>query len=193
MNKRTDVINFLINKYQYNSYLEIGVRNPEDNFNSINCAVKHGVDPEGKCEYVMTSDDFFSTNENIYDIIFIDGLHLEEQVQKDILNSLKFLNKNGTIVIHDCSPVKEEHQSEIYNNGTWNGTTWKAWANFRMEREDLKMFVVNVDHGCGIIRRGKQEVFPFEHNLDFNFLNSNRKKLLNLKEVSDLNVVLEDE
>ena len=69
---RTDVINYLIKKNSYLHYLEIGVRNPNDNFNSILIESKDGVDPAGTCNYPMTSDLFFN---NIpltkkYDIIF---------------------------------------------------------------------------------------------------------------------------
>ena len=34
--------------------------------------------------YKMSSDIFFKSNKKYFDIIFIDGLHLEEQVDKDI-------------------------------------------------------------------------------------------------------------
>ena len=47
----------------------------------------------------MTSDEFFKNNEIYFDCIFIDALHIYEQVRKDILNSIKFLNANGIIII----------------------------------------------------------------------------------------------
>ena len=47
-----------------------------------------------------------------YDVIFIDGLHLEKQVIKDIGHALQHLNKNGTIVLHDCKPGSKFHQEE---------------------------------------------------------------------------------
>jgi hypothetical protein len=42
----------------------------------------------------MTSDEFFEINKSTYDIIFIDGLHIDEQVERDIINGLKILNLN---------------------------------------------------------------------------------------------------
>ena len=54
----------------------------------------------------MTSDEFFENNEIYFDCIFIDALHIYEQVRKDILNSVKFLNTHGIIIIHDCLPKK---------------------------------------------------------------------------------------
>ena len=181
--KRTDIINHLIKKNNYKRYLEIGVRDPESNLNLIDIEHKDGVDPAGRCNYPITSDDFFEQlDENVkYDIIFIDGLHLDYQVEKDITNSLKHLSDGGTIVMHDCSPIKEEHQVEEYVIGTtWNGTTWKAYVKFRMTDENLNMCVVDTDHGVGIISKGKQTLFPKSDVLDFKLLDENRKEILNL-------------
>lgn len=181
--KRTDIINHLIKKNNYKRYLEIGVRDPESNLNLIDVEHKDGVDPAGRCNYPITSDDFFEQlDENVkYDIIFIDGLHLDYQVEKDITNSLKHLSDGGTIVMHDCSPIKEEHQVEEYVLGTtWNGTTWKAYVKFRMTDENLNMCVVDTDHGVGIISKGKQTLFPKSDVLDFKLLDENRKEILNL-------------
>ena len=42
---RIEIINSLIKKNNYKTYLEIGVRNPDDCFNHIVCNKKHSVDP----------------------------------------------------------------------------------------------------------------------------------------------------
>jgi predicted transposase YbfD/YdcC len=181
--KRTDIINHLIKKNNYKRYLEIGVRNPDENLNKITVEHKDGVDPAGNCNYPIPSDDFFNQLDIDlkYDIIFIDGLHLDYQVEQDITNSLKHLNEGGTIVMHDCSPIKEEHQVEEYVVGkTWNGTTWKAYVKFRMTDENLSMCVVDTDHGVGIITKGKQTLYPNSDVLDFKLLDENRKDILNL-------------
>ena len=181
--KRTDIINHLIKKNNYKRYLEIGVRNPDENLNKITVEHKDGVDPAGNCNYPIPSDDFFNQLDVDvkYDIIFIDGLHLDYQVEQDITNSLKHLNEGGTIVMHDCSPIKEEHQVEEYVVGkTWNGTTWKAYVKFRMTDENLSMCVVDTDHGVGIITKGKQTLYPNSDVLDFKLLDENRKDILNL-------------
>ena len=39
--KRTDVINYLIKEFNFKSYLEIGVRNPDDNFSLIEIEKKY--------------------------------------------------------------------------------------------------------------------------------------------------------
>ena len=132
---RTDLINFLIRSFQYQRYLEIGVRNPRHNFNRIDIKEKDGVDPAGKCRYTLTSDLFFETvapKIPPYDIILIDGLHLAEQVLRDVTNSLAHLNPGGTIVLHDCNPPSAAHQVEQYDGKSdWNGTVWKAFVLFR--------------------------------------------------------------
>ena len=60
----TDIINDFIKKYNFKSYLEIGIHNKEDNFNKIKCENKIGVDPDenAKADYVITSDEFFKNN-----------------------------------------------------------------------------------------------------------------------------------
>lgn len=160
--KRWDIINYLIEKSNYKSYLEIGVRNG-DCFNRVSCNLKIGVDPDlrsvatNKC----TSDVFFEYNVKNFDIIFIDGLHHAGQVKTDIINSIKVLSSGGTVVCHDMNPQKEEHQVVPRRTAHWNGDCWKAWVQLRSKNGGLQnifdspfeMFVVDTDEGCGVIRR----------------------------------------
>jgi Methyltransferase domain len=172
---RSNIIQGLIDKYKYKKYLEIGVNNqkqPGYNWVNILCETKHGVDPNIDTTFKMTSDEFFAQNKETYDIIFIDGLHLYEQVYKDILNSLAVLNDNGTIVVHDCNPIEEITQREIRASDAWHGSVWKSIARLRVERHDLDIKVIDTDEGCAIIRRGKHE--------PFNVLRACRKELLGL-------------
>lgn len=189
---RIDIINLLIKKNDYKTYLEIGVRNPNDCFNHIVCDLKHGVDPgvEGNYEvtFKLTSDDFFKSNEKKYDIIFIDGLHIDEQVYRDIVNSLDSLSDNGTIVLHDCNPPTIYHAREDYGDnstpamGFWNGTTWKAIVKARTEIKNIKTCVVDTDWGIGIIQKSKvSEQFINDNEFySYNKFSANRKHYLNL-------------
>ena len=90
---RWDVINILIRKNNYKSYLEVGTQDPTSNFNKIEIQHKVSIDPfpRGEVTFVGTSDEYFeSISEDVkYDIIFIDGLHHNDQVLKDIENSLR--------------------------------------------------------------------------------------------------------
>ena len=48
------------------------------------------------------------------------------------------------------------------------------------------MICVNTDHGCGIIRRGNQDIFVNEvGDLTYDFLDRNRNELLNLISVEE--------
>jgi hypothetical protein len=162
--KRYDIINALIHKNNYKSYVEIGVRNPEECFNYIQCESKIAVDPgvEGdfKVDFKLTSDEFFAQNTQKFDLIFIDGLHIDDQVKKDIENSINAINPNGTIVLHDCNPPSLHHAREDYYDFNtpatvyWNGTVWKALVDFRASAyaHKYECQVVNTDWGIGIIK-----------------------------------------
>lgn len=164
---RTDIINHFIKKYNYKSYLEIGVQ-AGYNITAVACDKIHGVDPDKKsaANFKITSDEFFAMirPEVKYDIIFIDGLHLEDQVMKDIENSLNHLSVGGTIVMHDCNPPTEWHQRSYEEflrwPYVWNGTTWRAFVRYRATRPDLIMYCVDTDWGCGIIRLGNGSKEP---------------------------------
>lgn len=189
---RTEIINGLIAKYDYKSYLEIGVNTPAQpgyNWVGITAEIKHGVDPNVDTTYKMTSDDFFEKHvTQKYDIVFVDGLHIFEQAYRDIVNSLANLNENGIIVVHDCNPVTEITQRRIRASDAWHGDVWKAIVKLRIENPDLDICTVNTDEGCGIIKKGKQELLVVTENTDVNdysFLEKNRKDALNLISVSE--------
>lgn len=200
---RTDIINFLIEFLDREvTYLEIGVRNPDHNFNKINAKEKYSVDPgvefkENPVDYKLTSDEFFDLlsqdkilNKNIrFDVIFIDGLHLAEQCYKDIINALKFIKDDGFIVLHDCNPPSEWHTRETKNfnispaRNHWNGTTWKAFYRTRTEL-DLFSCCIDSDWGIGILSKTVKIGDKAENKnpfFEFEVLNKNRKEHLNLK------------
>ena len=202
---RYDIINSFIRKYNYLNYLEIGVRKGV-NLKQVIAEHKDGVDPgiEGgltpETNYPMTSDKFFESirdHDIKYDIIFVDGLHHDHQVYKDIINSLKHIQPSGTIVCHDMNPLWEIAQNKDRNSkfSTWNGDCWKAWVKLRAERSDLEMYVVNSDHGCGVIRFGQQETIKLPKDafdLDFEYLENNRKEILNLITVEEFHKKIND-
>ena len=126
---RWDFIKYLQDKYNFNSYLEIGC-DKNQLFSRINIKKKIGVDPSSGGNVRKTSDEFFSDNKETFDLIFIDGLHEYSQVKKDIKNSLKFLNQNGIILVHDCLPDSMSKQAVPRYRMTWNGDVWKAIVDF---------------------------------------------------------------
>jgi hypothetical protein len=179
--QRYDIINTLIKKYNYTSYLEIGVQQKK-NWGQIICENKIGVDPDPSVQttYNLTSDDFFRLRKEFtFDLVFIDGLHESEQVYRDIINSLDILNEGGTIVCHDMLPIDEKSQLVPRQTKCWMGDVWKSFVKLRYERDDLEMYTVDTDCGCGIIKRGKQEKIDrlIEDYKDFD---KNRYKAMNI-------------
>lgn len=171
---RIELIQGLIDKNGYKSYLEIGVNTPMQpgySHDSIKVDIKHGVDPNVDTSYRMTSDDFFKQNKNKYDIIFIDGLHLWEQCARDTISSLLILNDGGTIVVHDCNPTTEITQRRERASDAWHGDVWKAIVQVQMI-DDVIVQTIDTDEGCAVITKGKRN--------SFDFLDKNRKALLNL-------------
>ena len=201
--KRSEVINKIINRFNFSKYLEIGVYHPKLNFDLINTNFKDGVDPEPRrpVSYEMTSDEFFekhSTNKK-YDIIFIDGLHTYEQTYKDVINSINLLNEGGVIVMHDCNPPTEYHTRSydeyLKTGGEWNGTVYKSFIQLKSELNDWTCFVVDVDWGCGIITKRKLKPnngFNMNNidDLSWNYFTENRKNLLDLTDYDDFLEIL---
>jgi hypothetical protein len=190
---RTEIINLLFERYKsFETYLEIGVERPSENFDKINAKVKECVDPHplGKCTYVTTSDDFFNKcdKELKYDVIFVDGMHTGEQVYKDVINSLNHLNDGGFIVMHDCNPPTEYHartyEEFINSRGEWNGTTFRGYLKLKQELSDYTCFIVNEDWGCGIITKRKllkNKIHKCDaDNLTWTDFNNNRSNFLQL-------------
>ena len=186
---RTELINMLISKHEYETYLEIGVNTPLQpgyNWVGVKAKVKHGVDPNVDTTYRVTSDEFFSRwITQKYDIIFIDGLHLSEQVHRDITNSLACLNDNGTILVHDCNPTTEITQRRERASDAWHGDVWKTIVKLRIERPDLSICTVDTDEGCCVIQFGSQDLLvPLEDPYEYSFLEKHRVEALNLVSVA---------
>jgi len=205
---RTEVINFLLSTLgRGTSYLEIGVRNPRDNFVEIKSSYKVSVDPgveflENPVDYQMTSDSFFegvrkgeiNLQERKFDLVFIDGLHLAEQVDRDIKNSMELLKEDGFIVLHDCNPPSQWHARENFEykhspaKGAWNGTVWKAFLKWRRNPE-VTACCIDTDWGVGIISKqvklGEVLVDSCEF-YEYTDLEKNRKEFLNLISFSKL-------
>ncbi len=154
----TTILQDLINRFGYKSYLELGTFHKSLNYDKINCEKKLCVDvnPMAEPDFCGTTDEFFEYNTQTFDVVLVDALHVEEQVTKDILHSLACLKEGGTILVHDLLPTNEQMQAVPRTCLQWTGDCWKSWVNLRKKRKDLTMFVVDVDFGCGIIQKGSQ-------------------------------------
>ena len=150
---RWDLIKYLINKYNYIDYLEIGC-DQDQLFSKIDIQNKVGVDPVSGGNLRKTSDEFFKANNKKFDLVFIDGLHTYEQVKKDIINSLDCLKENGVVLVHDCMPDCMSKQAVPRYRMTWNGDVWKAIVDLR-HNVDLNIYTCEIDQGIGIIKKEK--------------------------------------
>ena len=150
--KRHAFINKAIMTKKNCKYLEIGVQN-NDVFNSIPLTLinKIGVDPIKGGTHRMTSDDFFKKNNIKFDVIFIDGLHEYTQCQRDVINSLKCLNENGIILLHDLIPKNSFEASVPQKQSAWTGDVWKVAVELNGSK-NIDFKIANIDHGVGICK-----------------------------------------
>ena len=164
--KRFEIIQDIIDFKKYDSYLEIGC-DRNQSFSNIKIKKRVGVDPVEGGTHKMTSDHFFSINKDNFDIVFIDGLHEYSQVMKDIKNSLRFLNKEGIILLHDCLPRTIWNQITPRLNSDWNGDVWKSIVHCRtLENIDTYTFIA--DRGIGLIfPRKNNNLVKFEKKVNF--------------------------
>lgn len=112
------IINLLPN-IKEKSYLELGIYYGH-NYRNVNAKHKVCVDIVSNWEkfgaienfFLGTTDMFF---ENLikkpqhFDVVFIDAYHSYNNVLCDYNNSVKYLNKDGLIFVHDLFPPNKEH------------------------------------------------------------------------------------
>lgn len=153
--------------------------------------------------FEMTSDDFFASQQKLLQernpkIVLVDGLHTYGQALKDVYNSLSFLEKGGVIVMHDCNPLSEaaaypadslSHAMSLnlpgWNN-IWNGDVWKTIVHLRALNPELEVFVLDCDHGVGIVRKSPaKNTLNFSEkeiqDLSYSDFEARRVEMINLK------------
>lgn len=157
---RWDIILSLIQRYDYKRYLEIGC-DKNDVFKRVRdrVPVAIGVDPVQGGTLRITSDAFFQSNTEKFDLIFIDGNHNATQVVYDVSNALDALNEGGTIVMHDCNPRVEIRQIPTQHPTThYNGDVWKVALLLRLV-PDIEVIIIDIDHGVGVVRK-RPNLYP---------------------------------
>lgn len=169
MEFRYDLINFLITKHRYKNYLEIGTQNSICG-SSVVCDYKVGIDPnpiqridgDFQNHHTTTSDLFFESNIDEFDIIFIDGLHVYEQVKKDFINAIKVLKNGGCIVLHDCLPSTEERSKSFADGGLWNGDCYRFVQD--LEDSRVKFYIADFDQGCTVVFKSDMKPIRFKNS-----------------------------
>jgi 3'-phosphoadenosine 5'-phosphosulfate sulfotransferase (PAPS reductase)/FAD synthetase len=190
---RWDIINSIITSKNYESYLEIGCAYNEC-FDKIECIYKVGVDPIRGGNTKLTSTEFFKTNTDSFDIIFIDGLHHSDQVYEDITNALNVLNAGGIILIHDALPNNYASQlipisvaaSHPEFNGGWCGDVWKTVMCMRTFR-DIDICTTHSGGGIAfLIKRDNTSVNVVEKNMyEWEHYIKHRDRLMNIKQIQE--------
>lgn len=205
INNKEDIINYLGHKYNLKNYFEISsvingfIYDKIDNsfftkelflynspLNLPNLRKDTNILP---IDYNIGLEKY---KNNKYDIIFIDSFHTFEQSLQDIEFAYSLLNDNGFIIIHDCSPPSS-NLIGYYKPDAWCGQTYSAFIHYRMKTPYIKSCVVNIDFGCGIIRKNNlnKDVFKLDNLLtlkevsQWHYFMNNKKKLLNLISVNE--------
>jgi len=191
---RWDVMNHLIRHFDHKTYLEIGVCGHDlegnaaggENFKRIIALSKDGVDPAGPpANYIMPSDDFFERLDpnRKWDMIFIDGEHAPNQLDRDFINSLKHLAEGGTIVIHDAYPNLDLMVNR-HMLGEARGYCWRYPAKLRCTQPEFDVWTLIPDNGMSIIRYGNKvplyDKVSMETALDWEYCKIHMDEILNV-------------
>ena len=152
------------------------------------------------------------------DVVYIDGLHTFEQSLRDFLNSMEYLSKGGVILLDDCNPVSDtiatpgvsiEDAKRIVDSGyaagklshqwdgRWCGDVWKTVDYLRGNCPSINVSVLDTDTGLGVVSVKKNQKFvkptasitPYKA-LSYQHLENNRKSLLNLQPIQNLDAVI---
>ena len=142
-------------------YLEIGCFDNKA-FDTVPLPIdqKIGVDPLRGGTHRMTSDEFFKENSLFFDVIFIDGLHTYEQCSKDVINSMKFLNKDGIIILHDMLPRSKTEETQEYS-----GDVWKVAVDLSKSK-NIEFIIANIDQGVGLLKTTEESKYIRQENIE---------------------------
>ncbi len=148
---RIALVNLLCATKLDGNYLEIGCQG-NTLFDAVPMINKTGVDPTAGGTHRKFSDDFFKSNKTYFDVIFIDGLHVYDQVHRDVANAIRFLKPGGWVAMHDMLPLNaiQEHVPNI-SPGPWSGDVWKvAFELIASPGIDFKL--IKIDCGVGLFK-----------------------------------------
>lgn len=191
-----DVIPEVVQFKQAKSYLEIGCAD-DGCFGRIRADLKVGVDPQRGGTHRMTSDEFFATNTQTFDVIFIDGMHTHHQVMKDFQNARQIINADGVILFHDVLPDNrytawptKKNRPKPKEIVAWNGDIWRI--NFdllEMPTVDYRM-IPNL-HGVGILKFVTGQAMKFPNKDDsWEFFHANWTKIPTLQSIDEIKIFL---
>ena len=139
---RVELINIIGEHIGAKDYLEVGVRFGAC-LSGIRTPNRVGVDPqpmlheakpehrpglEGVSLYLCTSDEYFASTDERFDLVFVDGMHLYEFAMRDLLNALNLLRPGGFVVLHDMCPRSAVAAGRRRTSTEWNGDRLEGFA-----------------------------------------------------------------
>ncbi len=186
VNKGT-IINHLIARGGFTSYLEYNKFDGASYFDDIRCANKTlAYLPEHsyldgpnlrrllKCaeradiEQILPLETLLARYAGQqFDLIFFDPVHVRPDVDLALQTLPRLLKPGGILVVHDCNPAHVELTSLQRRPGAWVGETYKAFALFRHFNRG-QCVTVDEDFGVGIIHNDRLKLdYAIDFDLDF--------------------------
>jgi hypothetical protein len=182
---RWEVVQALLDFYDAPRYLEVGVSKGRT-FHHLTAGLQVAVDPKfgfdwkseqarrgGQARYHrVTSDEYFGSivdPDQLFDVIYLDGLHTFEQTLRDLTNSLTHLAPRGVIVIDDVKPPSyhaslPDHANYIqvhkYVKGdrwAWMGDVYKLIWFIDTFYQSLSYATVANNHGQAVVWQERRE------------------------------------
>lgn len=118
-------------------YLEVGIKNGAT-LQAVDAETVVGVDPfhwanvsmcrPGMTIYPQASDRYFRRlpNDERFDVVFVDGLHVFRQAYRDVLNAAAALRPGGAILIDDVVPSSAAEADPVRRTKAWTGDVYKV-------------------------------------------------------------------
>jgi hypothetical protein len=152
------------------TYVEIGVSGGGSLARALASTRAIGIDPDPRpfretvaCDYELfrlTSDEFFEQHDlrelvgGPFDLAFIDGMHLFENVLRDFINLERNAGPASIILVHDCLPIDAVTSSRERTTIMWTGDVWKLIPCLHEYRPDLEIEVVDAGpSGLAVIKQ----------------------------------------
>src|SRR4051812_30655777 len=206
---KTDIIHFLSNLHGYSSYLELCTPTTGGLYHKIDrsrfkfchrlmyrCPTSYddGMDVNFRSPDLRSAS-LFETIQALglrYDIVLVDSFHTYDASSRDLTDALRILTDRGTVVVHDCLPPTADLVGHDWTPGSWCGVTFMAFIDFVNDHPELAYSTVDIDYGCGIVRKGGPRPALSGEIADgwraaqrdaasaFRFMTDNKDRLLNL-------------
>ncbi|MCJ9427914.1 class I SAM-dependent methyltransferase [Kordiimonas marina] len=173
--ERHEVVQAFLDFFEAPNYLEIGVFKGLT-FREISAARKVAVDPVFEFDYEaaaaehaneiyhqVPSDEYFGSIRkpgDIFDVVYIDGLHTAEQTTRDLVNALLCTHERSIIIVDDVRPSsyaaslksiprwkKVRKASEPHSSGGWMGDVYRVVQFVETFVQGLSYSIVENNHG----------------------------------------------